>query len=210
MLCLESPPQESGVVITGDCVLGCGSTVFEDLREYLTSLRRLRGIMAASQHNLRSSSSSSSHSASAATPPAEEEASSFASTDSQVVSSVSIDTIYPGHGPVIHSGGLAKVDEYIRHRELRDRQILDFLETVARRQQHAQQQPQGHSAAAAPVWVSSWSVMCAVYADSLKSMPLTIRLAAQNSAVHHLEKLVAERRVKFCWPDLYRVDVANT
>jgi hypothetical protein len=178
-------------VITGDCVLGCGSTVFEDLREYLNSLRRLRGIMAASHNNLRSASSQPAVS----TP---EEASSYVSSDPAGASSVTIDTIYPGHGPVIHSGGLAKVDEYIHHREVRDRQILDHLEAAAR-----QKQGLAHKAAA---WVTSWNVMCAVYKDSFKSMPLTIRLAAQNSATHHLEKLVAERRVKFCWPDLYRVD----
>ena len=37
--------QEDGAVLSGDCVLGCGSTVFEDLSIYLQSLRRLRDVM---------------------------------------------------------------------------------------------------------------------------------------------------------------------
>lgn len=184
-------------MITGDCVLGCGSTVFEDLREYMTSLKRLRALMAASHHNLRSAPAPPSHDhTSDSTEHKHQSSIDSSATPPPPPHNMTIDAIYPGHGPVIPTGGLAKVEEYIRHREQRDRQILDFLERLAR---------EGGDG----VWASSWNVMCAVYADSLKVMPLTIRLAAQNSAVHHLEKLVTERRVTFCWPDMYRVELPD-
>jgi glyoxylase-like metal-dependent hydrolase (beta-lactamase superfamily II) len=40
-------------------------------------------------------------------------------------------TIYPGHGPTV-LGGTAKLDEYLEHRAMRERQILDALDAGAR------------------------------------------------------------------------------
>lgn len=37
--------QESNAILTGDCVLGCGSSVFEDLSVYLKSLHKLQQVM---------------------------------------------------------------------------------------------------------------------------------------------------------------------
>lgn len=37
--------QEDGAILSGDCVLGCGSTVFEDLGVYMKSLQRLEKVI---------------------------------------------------------------------------------------------------------------------------------------------------------------------
>eukprot|EP00899_Mesostigma_viride_P007886 jgi/Mesvir1/17099/Mv07535-RA.2 len=44
-----SPPPH--LVFTGDCVLGCGSTVFDDLSTYMASLRRLLAVVTATASN---------------------------------------------------------------------------------------------------------------------------------------------------------------
>ena len=90
-----------------------------------------------------------------------------------------------GHGPVILNGGIAKVDEYIKHREIREQQVLSSL-------------------AESPAWISSWMIMQSVYKQDIPKMPFIIQLSAQNSALHHLEKLLAEGQVERSWPDLWR------
>lgn len=40
-------------------------------------------------------------------------------------------TIYPGHGPIV-LGGTAKLEEYLEHRAMRERQILEALEDGAK------------------------------------------------------------------------------
>ena len=94
---------------------------------------------------------------------------------------------------MIKNTGVAKVTEYITHREEREGQIMAALQAVP-----CKGKGQGGG------WVSSWALMRAVYRDSLPAMPLVIQAAAQGSTLHHLEKLCAEGAVQSRWPDLWR------
>jgi len=94
----------NNAIFTGDCVLGCGTTVFDDLYDYMQSLTTLRNIITNpnitenhSNHNLPYNPNNP------------------------------LWSIYPGHGPVI-ADGLTKIDEYISHRTQREQQILQVLQ----------------------------------------------------------------------------------
>lgn len=76
--------------------------------------------------------------------------------------------IYPGHGPAI-SDPSRKIRDYISHRELRDRQIVDSLDALGR-----------------PCQVME--IVERIYTD----VPVTLHRAAANSVTSHLRKLRAE------------------
>ena len=78
-------------------------------------------------------------------------------------------TLYPGHGPVVHKGQ-AKLDEYLSHRALRERQILRGLQDGPR---------------------SPDELVPAIYAG----YPPELHPAAARSVLAHLEKLEREGRV---------------
>jgi glyoxylase-like metal-dependent hydrolase (beta-lactamase superfamily II) len=78
-------------------------------------------------------------------------------------------TIYPGHGPVVLRA-LAKLEEYLEHRELRERQVLDALEGGAR---------------------TIEELVAGIYAD----YPAEVLELAGRSVLAHLIKLDAEGRV---------------
>ncbi len=80
-----------------------------------------------------------------------------------------LDRIYPAHGPVIRNPH-QKIREYIAHRELRERQVLDTL-------------------AAGPLEVMS--IVKRIYTD----VPEYLHLAAASSVRSHLKKLMRENRV---------------
>lgn len=98
-----------------------------------------------------------------------------------------------GHGPIIHNTGIAKVKEYISHRELRESQIMKVLRAKAMSGQYS----------------SSWQLMREVYKDSLATMPWLIQGSAQGSTLHHLEKLRKDGAVESKWPDLWRISTAK-
>jgi glyoxylase-like metal-dependent hydrolase (beta-lactamase superfamily II) len=79
-------------------------------------------------------------------------------------------TIYPGHGPIVLEA-LAKVREYLDHREERERQVLELL-------------------AGGPSTVDA--MVETIYAE----YPLDVRPLAALSILAHLRKLEAEGRVE--------------
>jgi glyoxylase-like metal-dependent hydrolase (beta-lactamase superfamily II) len=78
-------------------------------------------------------------------------------------------TIYPGHGPVVLNG-TAKLDEYLQHRDERERQVLDALADGPR---------------------TIEELVAAIYAD----YPPEVHALAARSVLAHLLKLDAEGRV---------------
>ena len=79
--------------------------------------------------------------------------------------------ICPGHGPLIHDPA-ARIQQYIRHRDLREGQILDILGKGG-------------------VW-SSWDIMLQMYPD----IDNRLRRAADNNVRVHLKQLEDEGRLK--------------
>jgi hydroxyacylglutathione hydrolase len=86
------------------------------------------------------------------------------------VQALDVRRIYPAHGPVIEDGP-GKIAEYIAHRLLRERQILDAL---------------GGGARTIPAMVK------VIYAD----VPEKLHLMAGQSVHSHLKKLAREGRVR--------------
>ncbi len=78
-------------------------------------------------------------------------------------------TIYPGHGPVVLRG-VAKLDEYLEHREEREREILDALEAGSR-------------------------TIDELVAEIYREYPVEVYELAGRSVLAHLLKLDAEGRV---------------
>jgi ribonuclease/clavin/mitogillin len=81
-----------------------------------------------------------------------------------------LETIYPAHGPVIRNPK-EKIGEYIAHRELRERQVLDALK------------------ASAPL--DAMAIVKKIYVD----VPEYLHPAAASSVRSHLRKLEREGRV---------------
>lgn len=105
--------EEEGSVFTGDCVLGSGTAVFEDLHQYMGSLRILQREL---EELIASSANSSANSG--ANP---------SSSSSKAKKKKNLaGRLYPGHGALVLDG-VAKIKHYIAHRLLREDQILAFL-----------------------------------------------------------------------------------
>ena len=85
------------------------------------------------------------------------------------VQALGVRRIYPAHGPVIEDAP-GKIQEYIDHRLLRERQILDAL---------------GGGARTIPAMVK------VIYAD----VPEKLHAMAGQSVHSHLKKLAGEKRV---------------
>lgn len=78
--------------------------------------------------------------------------------------------ICPGHGPLIHDPR-ERIQQYIDHRDMRERQILAVLE-------------RGEA-------TTSWDIMLKIYGD----IDTRLRRAANNNVETHLRKLAEEGRV---------------
>ncbi|KAG9773266.1 hypothetical protein KCU88_g5838, partial [Aureobasidium melanogenum] len=102
----SSDPEEVGAIFTADNVLGHGTAVFEDLGVYLDSLALMKKrVLEATQ--ISQSGDGGSGSGSETTPGIKK-------------------TAFPGHGAVI-SDSVAKIDEYIAHRRMREEEALNVL-----------------------------------------------------------------------------------
>ena len=92
-----------------------------------------------------------------------------------------LNSLYPGHGPVLRNdSAVAKIEEYVRHRNLREHQILELLEERG-------------------TFLSSWEIVQTLY--PVQQYSLVLRIAAQVNITHHLVKLHCEDRVIKTWPD---------
>ena len=141
--------HEDRALLCGDCILGCGTAVFDDLFNLMNSLHRIKDLFSNKNKAKR------------------------------------LDKLLPGHGPIIRGemASLAKIDEYLQHRNLREFQILQILK-------------RGRDKS---LPVSSWDIVMELYPAEQYSFLL--RLAAQTNVTHHLIKLRCEKRVFDTWPD---------
>ncbi|KAJ1440267.1 beta-lactamase-like protein [Ochromonadaceae sp. CCMP2298] len=186
---------EEGAFLSGDCVLGCGTSVFDDLHEYMQSLRKIRGLIVDSGGG-RAGSGLGRDSAGAGVQP--------------------MNTIYPGHGPVIRGSALQKIDEYLLHRDTREQQIMDVLENggngeqgkggKGKEQKGARKRLRGEGGVKGGVkgelWLPSWDIMHALYGD----LNIFVQMSALHNVGHHLQKLKAEGKITYRWPDLWRAN----
>ncbi|EGG09708.1 uncharacterized protein MELLADRAFT_115621 [Melampsora larici-populina 98AG31] len=96
----ETKPHQLNAIFVGDTILGGSTTIFDDLSAYLKSLENLRNLIQSENLNGLKTSDSS--------------------TNDQNT------RLYPGHGDVIEDG-LDKINEYIKHRLEREKQILGYI-----------------------------------------------------------------------------------
>mmetsp|Transcript_13151 Transcript_13151/g.21336 ORF Transcript_13151/g.21336 Transcript_13151/m.21336 type:complete len:378 (+) Transcript_13151:976-2109(+) len=100
--------EEEGSIFTGDCVLGSGTAVFDDLHQYVGSLRILLRELGVNPNTQGDDQ---------ALPRGAE-------------TKLLAGRLYPGHGLVVEDGP-KKINQYISHRQLREDQILNYLSTHA-------------------------------------------------------------------------------
>ena len=129
--------------------------MFDDLLEYMKSLFRLRDLINNRNNNNNNNNISNSN-------------------------NNRIERLYPGHGPII-TNAIEKIDEYISHRSIREKQIVDVLDNNNN-------------------WISALEVVDKVYGP----LHPFIRISALTTTTQHLVKLQQQQQVENKWPDLWR------
>ncbi|EXJ94647.1 hypothetical protein A1O1_03043 [Capronia coronata CBS 617.96] len=107
----SSDPQEIGAIFTADNVLGHGTAVFEDLGVYLDSLALMK------RRVVESIAAQEAVSGPNGGNDASENTDKTTKTKKRA---------YPGHGAVVEDA-VAKIDEYIAHRRMREEEALNVL-----------------------------------------------------------------------------------
>ena len=156
-------PAEVGAIFTGDAVLGHGTAVFEDLALYMRSLEKMKNAVEDIEMG--------------------ERASGGGGGDEQVEQEKRKVLAFPGHGAVIPDAR-AKIEEYIRHRAMREKEILDVLAGTSAGQG-------GRVGSERKAW-TPMEIVKVVYKD----VPESLHEAACQGVLQVLRKLEGEGKVE--------------
>ncbi|ERF72936.1 hypothetical protein EPUS_05017 [Endocarpon pusillum Z07020] len=161
LLIVSSPtdPAEVGTIFTGDAVLGHGTTVFEDLALYMRNLEKMKNAV---EKIL-----------------VEEGGSRCEGGDGQVEQEKRKVLAFPGHGAVIPDAR-AKIEEYIRHRAMREKEVSDVLAGQ-----------DGKVGSERKAW-TPMEVVKVIY----KNVPESLHEAASRGMLQILQKLEGEGKVE--------------
>ncbi len=160
LLIVSSPadPAEVGTIFTGDAVLGHGTAVFEDLGLYMQSLEKMKR--------------------------ARQKAVVDRGDDGQITGREGKPApAFPGHGAVIPDAR-AKIEDYIRHRATREKELLHVLAGASAVQDGSVGSER-----------KTWTVMEMVKVV-YKDVPESLHEAASGGVLQVLRKLEGEGKVE--------------
>jgi endoribonuclease LACTB2 len=171
LIIIASPADqdEVGTIFTGDAVLGHGTAVFEHLAQYMASLEKMKSTIEArniasdgQDHDRHKPDEGSRH-------------------QSRTIKA------FPAHGaPILDAK--AKLEAYISHRAMREREVLSVLAT-GRKSLDAGQA--GSAVSNAGDW-TPMQIVKVVYKD----VPESLHVAAEGGVVQVLSKLESEGRIQ--------------
>ncbi len=154
----SADPAEVGTLFTADAVLGHGTAVFEDLGLYLQSLEKMKR--------------------------ARQNAVVDRGDNGQITGEEGkLAPAFPGHGTVIPHAR-AKIEEYIRHRAMREKEVLEVLAGASAGQD-------GIGGSERKTW-TAMEIVKVVY----KGVPESLHEAACGGVLQVLRKLEGEGKVE--------------
>jgi Beta-lactamase associated winged helix domain len=126
-----------------------------------------------------------------------------------------------GHGPVIREKSLERIDEYISHRQVREDEIYSVLQEAFLMHKYDEQnrtheekmknKNTNNFSIFNPnckyfedlnsEYRTSWEIMSKVYG----SLPIFVKFSAQKNCLHHLEKMLKEKKVEYLKPDFWKL-----
>uniref|UniRef100_A0AC11D5Q5 Lactamase beta 2 n=1 Tax=Ovis aries TaxID=9940 RepID=A0AC11D5Q5_SHEEP len=160
--------EEENALFSGDCILGEGTTVFEDLYDYMNSLKELLKIKAKVIYPVAKSWTPWTITRQAPLSVR------FSRQEyySELPFSSPEDLLNPGHGPVIHNAE-AKILQYISHRNIREQQILTVFHENFEKS------------------FTAMELVKSIYKDT----PEHLHKMAQHNVLLHLKKLEKEGKI---------------